>query len=98
MDENLFFMNNPWRRGEFRLADGIIERDLFPQARVCLDDTEILLLTGLRQTGKSTLARQLIHHLLTTRQIPANTIFYFTFDDLSLRQQLNASLPSFSQK
>jgi uncharacterized protein len=95
MDENLFFMNNPWRRGKFRLPDGTIERDLFPQSCACLGDPEILLLTGLRQTGKSTLARQLVHHLLTSRQIPANTIFYFTFDDLSLRQQLNASLPSF---
>jgi hypothetical protein len=95
MDENLFFLNNPWRRGEYRLPDGIIERDLFPQACASLDDPEILLLTGLRQTGKSTLARQLIHHLLTNRQVTPATVFYFTFDDLSLRQQLNASLPSF---
>lgn len=95
MDENLFFLNNPWRRGEFSLQDGIIERDLFLQAVDCLDDPEILLLTGLRQTGKSTLARQLIYYLLTKRQVAPAKIFYFTFDDISLRQQLNASLPSF---
>lgn len=95
MDEKIFFLNNPWRNGVYRLPDGIIERDMFPQACTCLDEPEILLLTGLRQTGKSTLARQLIHHLLAVRQAAPATIFYFTFDDLSLRHELGASFPTF---
>ena len=95
MDENLFFLNNPWRRGAYRLPEEIIERDMFPYACACLDAPEILLLTGLRQTGKSTLARQLIHYLLTVRQVSPATVFYFTFDDLSLRHELSASFPTF---
>jgi predicted AAA+ superfamily ATPase len=95
MDENIFFLNNPWRNGTYRLPDGIIERDMFSHACTCLDEPEILLITGLRQTGKSTLARQLIYHLLTVRQVSPATIFYLTFDDLSLRHELAASFPSF---
>ncbi|MBI4687642.1 MAG: ATP-binding protein [Nitrospirae bacterium] len=59
-----------------------------------IKEKEILSLLGLRQTGKSTLVFQLISDLLK-RDIQPERIFYFTFDDLSLRQELSASFDKF---
>ncbi|MEW6417926.1 MAG: ATP-binding protein [Nitrospirota bacterium] len=91
MDERLFYSYNAWRVGPFRLPEGIVERDIHYKAIKFLKEKEILTLLGLRQTGKSTLAFQLIHDLLYKEKIPSERIFYFTFDDLSLRQELSAS-------
>lgn len=91
MDERLFYSYNTWRVGPFRLPEGIVERDIHYKAIKFLKEKEILSLLGLRQTGKSTLVFQLIHDLLYKEKIPPERIFYFTFDDLSLRQELSAS-------
>jgi len=64
MDERIFFSYNPWRTGNFVLPAGIVERDIHAKAVKLLKEREILTLLGLRQTGKSTLAFQLIRHLL----------------------------------
>lgn len=94
MDEALFYAWNAWKTGKFRLPAGIVERDIHAKAVRYLKEKEILVLLGLRQTGKSTLAFQLIDHLLKEKVSP-DRIFYFSFDDLSLRQQLSASHASF---
>jgi len=94
MNERLFYAWNTWKAGRFKLPSGIIERDIQGKAIRSLKEKEILVLPGLRQTGKSTLAFQLIDHLLK-EDISPDRIFYFTFDDLSLRQELSASYPSF---
>lgn len=94
MDETLFDAWNSWKTGRFKLPPEIIERDLHPGAVRYLKAKEVLVLLGLRQTGKSTLAFQLIDHLLRTGISPDH-IFYFSFDDLSLRHELSASYSSF---
>ena len=95
MDEALFYNYNAWRGGAFALSGDIIERDIHQLARKFLSEKEILTLLGLRQTGKSTLTFQLIHDLLEVDRVRPERIFYFTFDDLSLRQELSASFDSF---
>ncbi|MBI5193166.1 MAG: AAA family ATPase [Nitrospirae bacterium] len=78
MDETLFDAWNSWKTGRFKLPPQIIERDIHPRAVRYLKDKEVLVLLGLRQTGKSTLAFQLIDHLLRNGISP-NHIFYFSF-------------------
>lgn len=96
MDERVFFSSNPWRTGGFALPAGTVPRDIQANAvRLLLKGHEILTLLGLRQTGKSTLTFQLIDHLLRREQTAPDRIFYFTFDDLSLRQELSASFGNF---
>ncbi len=90
MDERLFYSTNAWKSGGFSLPAGIVERDIHDLAVRFLNDKEILTLIGLRQTGKSTLVLQLISDLLK-KGIGPERIFYFTLDDLSLRQELSAS-------
>ncbi len=96
MDERVFFSSNPWRTGGFTLPVGTVPRDIQANAaKLLLKGHEILTLLGLRQTGKSTLTLQLIDHLLRREQTAPDRIFYFTFDDLSLRQELSASFGNF---
>lgn len=96
MDERVFFSSNPWRTGEFALPVGTVPRDIQANAvNLLLKGQEILTLLGLRQTGKSTLTFQLIDHLLRREQTAPGRIFYFTFDDLSLRQEISASFGNF---
>lgn len=96
MDERIFFSSNPWRTRGFALPVGTVPRDIQANAvKLLLKGHEILTLLGLRQTGKSTLTFQLIDHLLRREQTAPDRIFYFTFDDLSLRQELSASFGNF---
>jgi len=96
LDERLFFSSNRWRTGGFALPVGTVPRDIQADAvKLLLKGHEILALLGLRQTGKSTLAFQLIDHLLRRERTAPDRIFYFTFDDLSLRQELSASSGNF---
>jgi uncharacterized protein len=90
LDERLFYHYNAWKKGDFRLPPGTVERDIHDKAFKLLKEPEILSLLGLRQTGKSTLVFQLISDLLKKGGTPER-IFYFTLDDLSLRQELSAS-------
>jgi predicted AAA+ superfamily ATPase len=94
LDERLFYSNNSWRGGAFALPPDIVNRDIHDKALTFIREKEILTFLGLRQTGKSTLAFQLIHDLLK-QGIKPERIFYFNFDDLSLRQELSASFGSF---
>lgn len=94
MDERLFYSWNMWKGGRFELDSGIIRRDIHTRAVRYLEEKEILVLLGLRQTGKSTLAFQMIEHLLKEGVSPER-IFYFSFDDISFRHELTASHASF---
>ena len=94
MDEDLFYRYNAWKGGDFRLPADIVERDAHEAAVRFLGEKEILTLLGLRQTGKSTLAFQLIFDLLK-KGVEPERIFYFTFDDLSFRQELSADQSEF---
>jgi hypothetical protein len=95
LDEKLFFSFNAWRSGRFQLPPGTVRRDIHDRGMKYLQAPEILILSGLRQTGKSTLLFQMIADLLENSRIGPDRIFYFTFDDFSLRQELSASHASF---
>jgi len=94
LDEDLFYRLNAWKGGAFHLPGGIVERDIHETACRFLDEKEILTFLGLRQTGKSNLVFQLISNLLK-KGVHPDRIFYFTFDDLSFRQELSASQAEF---
>lgn len=95
MDERVFYSYNTWKTGEFIIPPGTVERDIHQKTVKLLSDKEILILLGLRQTGKSTLAFQLIFDLLSKNNIKPERIFYFTFDDMSLRHELSSSFDNF---
>lgn len=70
---------NPWWKtkqieSEFRLP----QRELFQEIVKYLPERQILVLTGLRRTGKTVLMHHLIEFLL--QETPPEQIFYYNFD------------------
>ena len=71
---------SPWWDGGFSL-EGIVPRPrLLERVRPCLDTRDVILLTGLRRVGKTTLMRELVHHLLFERGVPADQVMYASLD------------------
>jgi len=83
MDE-LLHRFNPWWSGSYRLPG--IPRERYLSIMAGLKGTrDIVLLTGLRRVGKTTLMHQLISRLLG--EVDANRIFYVSLDHLALRNR-----------
>jgi hypothetical protein len=64
-----FFYNFPKRR---RLFDQLVQE---------LSSKQIICLTGLRRTGKTTLLKQLIDHLIAVEKVERDHILFFSFDE-----------------
>ncbi|MEA2012797.1 MAG: ATP-binding protein [Verrucomicrobiota bacterium] len=88
----LYYRYNPWWDGNFSL-DGIIERPkLLSNTVKLLDSKDIILLTGLRRVGKTTLMRMLISYLIVKVEIASKYIFYLSMDDYSLKDKTLAEI------
>jgi uncharacterized protein len=75
---------NPWwRTGKISSALSGRKRKVFPELSPYLETRQILLLTGLRRVGKTTLLFQLIEELLQ-RDVPPYRILYYSFDESRL--------------
>ena len=83
--EKLFYQYNPWWENDFTL-EGIHQRQvLVNQMETLLPEKTVVILTGLRRIGKTTLLKLFIQRLLD-KGIPPSHIFYVSLDDYSLRQ------------
>ncbi|MFQ5641175.1 MAG: ATP-binding protein, partial [bacterium] len=71
------------------------KRFFFEKLITHFDSPHILLLTGLRRTGKTVLIYQSIDQLLH-RGIPSDNIFYFSFEDFP-GENLNELIESYQQ-
>jgi len=81
--ENLLYQYNPWwENGKF--AEDFKRREKYlTLLRIYLDRKQIVILTGLRRVGKTTLMKLLIKELIDTI-IDANYVFYVSLDDYLL--------------
>ena len=66
----------------------IIERTIFKELASHLSKPEITLLLGARQTGKTTLLKELEQFLVADKEIAKENIFYFNLDILSDLEKL----------
>ncbi len=71
---------NPWWDGGFSIAGVVPRPRLLERVRPCLDTRDVVLLTGLRRVGKTTLMRELIHELLFLKAVPADCVMYASLD------------------
>jgi len=86
IDYSIFQNQNRWRtKPDYFKNKAFLKRFVFDNILKWLDDEEILILTGSRQVGKSTLMYMLIQHLLEQRKVASNNIFYFNLDEYSIR-------------
>ena len=78
--KNLAFrQTNPWRfRKKFKTNS--LPRELLDKILAEIPSQEIIVLTGARQVGKTTLLFQIIDYLLNKKRIPPKKIFYFNLD------------------
>ncbi len=79
----LEIFNSWWKTGKPRedLLE-IYKRKLYHRISKYLDKRQIILLQGLRRTGKTVILFQIIQHLLNRKVKPKN-ILYFSFDESS---------------
>lgn len=72
---------NPWWEEELEI-DWFKERDIYGQIKKFIDTKQILALTGLRRTGKTSIIKKIINDYLDDG-VPSQNILYFSFDDFS---------------
>ncbi|NOY64224.1 MAG: AAA family ATPase, partial [Nitrospirae bacterium] len=73
---------NPWWKSGKVPADFLgRKRRIFNEIKAYLDRRQIIIFTGLRRVGKTTLMYQVINELLGSG-IPPYNILYFTFDEI----------------
>jgi len=80
---DLITFNPWWRDAKVPPALSGRRRNVFPELLPYLETRQILLLTGLRRVGKTTLLFQLIEELLK-RNVAPYRIFYYSFDEARL--------------
>ena len=72
---------NPWWQDDPVLEPGLVDRDVFPHAAGWLGKVPVLAICGMRRSGKSTLMRQLIDHLLRTGRASPDEILLAHFEE-----------------
>ncbi|UCH88055.1 MAG: ATP-binding protein [Thermoplasmata archaeon] len=80
--EDILFRFNPWWDSDFEFA-GIPREAYLSQLLKQQKTKEVVLITGLRRVGKTTLLHQIIHRLL--KKIEKNKVFYVSLDNLALK-------------
>lgn len=79
MDITAFNLSNPWRTGR-GLDVPSIQRAVTGELVNWLDEPEILILSGARQVGKTSILYQLIDWLMRTGRVGPDGIYYFNLD------------------
>lgn len=74
---------NPWWTDR-PFETGIVRDRYFARLRSYLDSREIVVVTGVRRAGKTTLLYQCIDDLIRTRGVPARQILFVNFDEPGL--------------
>lgn len=79
---------NPWEKS---IDAGIKRKDYLKKIYPYLDRKEVLVLKGIRRSGKSTIIKQLIHELIANG-VEKKQILYLNLDDYGFADNLKISL------
>ena len=79
MDITQFNLANPWRTGtNWEIPS--IRREILDDVLKWIEEPEILVLTGARQVGKTSIVYQIINDLLLNSDVHPEDIFFFNLD------------------
>ena len=84
--EELFYEFNPWWEEKYKLI-GIKRNKYLSYLERNLNNKDVILLTGLRRVGKSTLLKQLIFSLINDHNISPKKICYLSLDSFSFKEK-----------
>ena len=90
--QQLFYRYNPWWSGKFALRGVVMRKSVFRKLTEAYSSKDVVILTGLRRIGKTTLMRLFIQYLIRDKSIGAERIFYISLDEYSLRGIVLADL------
>jgi predicted AAA+ superfamily ATPase len=82
--EKILHRYNPWWEEEFKLAKFFERETIFKNLKDNLKTRQIVILTGLRRVGKTTMMKQMIGHLIDVQGINPKLILYVSLDDYLL--------------
>jgi predicted AAA+ superfamily ATPase len=85
MSLSIYYQYNPWWDGPFNLPNIIKRPEISKKMEKSLSDRSIVILTGLRRIGKTTLMKLMIRQMLQNGIDPAH-IFYISLDDYLLSE------------
>ncbi len=80
--ETIIERYNPWWSQKFN-AKGIIRKNYIEKLKRSLINNQIMLITGLRRVGKTTIIKQFIEFLIESEKINPKTILFVSLDDPS---------------
>ncbi len=86
---------NPWRKNPNFQVTPFFKRQVITQIEKWIDDPEIIVLIGPRQSGKTTILYKLIEQLLSQKVSP-DAIFFFNCDNVAV-QSIFENIPTFIQ-
>ena len=86
MNNDLYYQYNPWWEDNFILPSITPREKFVGRLLESLQNDQVVLLTGLRRVGKTTLMKILIKHLLELG-VKATHVFYISLDDYLLKEQ-----------
>jgi predicted AAA+ superfamily ATPase len=85
--KTLFYQYNPWWEVGYTPPLFISRPSLEAALFQLIDNRSVVLLTGLRRAGKTTLLKVLANHLIKEMHIKKEAIFYVSMDDYQLQTQ-----------
>ncbi|MFT4312263.1 MAG: ATP-binding protein [Candidatus Woesearchaeota archaeon] len=80
--KEIFTPFNPWWQTTYK-TNTILRKKYIEKLKTLLNTKDIIILTGLRRVGKTTLLYQIIEHLL--QKVSKKHIFYISLDLLSIK-------------
>ena len=81
--EDLFYQYNPWWEDSFQFAEAKPREKYLATLRKNIDNKYIVILTGLRRVGKTTLMKLIVKQLLK-QNVDSKHILYISLDDYLL--------------
>lgn len=82
--EEILYRYNPWWEDGFKPEKVFSRPNIFKNLENALDSKQIVILTGLRRVGKTTLMKQMIDHLIRVKGVDPKLVLYVSLDDYLL--------------
>jgi len=92
---DIFHLQNPWRKDPNFKVTPFFNRQVIIQIEKWINDPDIIVLIGPRQSGKTTILYKLIENLIS-QKISTDAIFFFNCDNLAV-QSVFENIPTFIQ-